>query len=130
MHPGGSREEKMENMEICNISKVSKTVPNSVQTSSELVLRYFFEKKMASTHWRVETWKNSKKKRKKLKLSEMSRNVTNRVQTCYEVIFFEIIMPCRVEKWRKMKKKQTFEISKVSKNVPKSVQTCFELVLR
>ena len=61
----------------------------------------------------------------------MSRNVTNRVQTCYEVIFFEIIMPCRVEKWRKMKKKnQTFEISKVSKNVPKSVQTCFELVLR
>ena len=60
----------------------------------------------------------------------MSKNVPNRVQTCYEVIFFEIIMPCRVEKWRKMKKKSDFWNFNVSKNVPKSVQTRFELVLR
>ena len=51
-------------MENFNFSKVSKTVPNSVQTCSELVLRYFFRKGMAILHWRVEIWKNSKINRK------------------------------------------------------------------
>ena len=35
----------------------------------------------------------------------MTKNVPNSAQTCYEVIFFEIIMPCRVEKWKKMQNK-------------------------
>ena len=79
---------KMENMENFNISKVSETDPNSVQISSELVLRYFFRKEMASTHWRVATWNTSKNNRKKIKFSEMSKNVPNSVQTCYQVIFW------------------------------------------
>ena len=43
---------------------------------------------MASTHWRVETWINSKKNRKYFSFSKMSKSVPNSVQTCYEVIFW------------------------------------------
>ena len=52
---------RLEKMENFNISKVSKTVPNIVQTCSEPVLRYFFRKKVASAPWRVEAWKKLKK---------------------------------------------------------------------
>ena len=43
------------------ISKVSKNVPESVQTSFEIVLRWFFRKNMPSAPCRVKTWKNTKK---------------------------------------------------------------------
>ena len=56
---------------------MSKTVPNSVQTCCEIVLRYFFRKEMASLHWRVEIWKNSNTNRKK---KQIFRNVQKRTQ--------------------------------------------------
>ena len=65
------------------ISKVSKNVPESVQTSFEIVLRWFFRKKMPSATWWVETWKNSKK-RKTFNFSKCPKNVPKSNQTCFE----------------------------------------------
>ena len=121
---------KMENMENFNISKVSETDPNSVQISSELVLRYFFRKEMASTHWRVATWNTSKNNRKK---NQIFRNVQKRTQQCSNMLPGDFLKSSCSE-WSKIgikwKQNRKFEISEVSKNVPKSLQTCFELVLR
>ena len=105
--PWGFERRKMENMENFNLSKVSETVPNSVQTSSEIVLRYFFRKEMASTHWRVETWKNSKK----IENISVFQKCPKTYPTVFKHVtmwFFEIIMPCRVENWNKMKTKSKF----------------------
>ena len=63
VHPRGSKLGKIrkKNRKKIENSKVSKNFPKSVQTSFELVLRWFFRRKLPSAPWRVETWKNSKK---------------------------------------------------------------------
>ena len=78
-------------------------VPNSVQTSSELVLRYFFRKEMASTHWRVETWKNSKKNRKK---NQIFRNVQNRTQQSSNMLRSVVFWNHHALQGRKMEKNE------------------------
>ena len=95
---------KMENMENFNISKVCETDPNSVQISSELVLRYFFEKK-----WLVHTGGS------RLEILQKIIEKKSNFQKCpktYPTVFkhvtrwfFEIIMLWRVENWNKMKTK-------------------------
>ena len=94
---------KMENMENFNISKVSETVPNSVQISSELVLRYFFRKEMASTHWRVATWKTSKKNRKEI---QIFRNVQKRTQQCSNMLRGDFFWNHHALQGRKMEKNE------------------------
>ena len=102
MHPGGSREEKMENMEIFNISKVSKTVPNSVQTSSELVLRYFFEKK-----WLVHTGGSRLEKiQKKTKKIKTFRNVQKRNQQSSNMLRGDFFWNHHALQGRKMEKNE------------------------
>ena len=63
VHPRWSKLGKFrkKNRKKFEISKVSKNVPESVQTSFEIVLRWFFGKNMPSAPWRVKTWKNTRK---------------------------------------------------------------------
>ena len=122
---------KMENMENFNISKVSETVPNSVQISSELVLRYFFRKEMASTHWRVATWKTSKKNRKEI---QIFRNVQKRTQQCSNMLRGDFFWNHHALQGRKMEKNERkiglLKFEKCPKTFLKSPNmfwTCFEV---
>ena len=112
---------RLEKMENFNISKVSKTVPNIVQTCSEPVLRYFFRKKVASAPWRVEAWKKLKKN-KSSKFSKFSKNVPkNIVWACFAWLFRrKKALPSEPWRLKKMhKNRKDFKNSKSRKTLSK-----------
>ena len=114
---------RLEKMENFNISKVSKTVPNIVQTCSEPVLRYFFQKKVASAPWRVEAWKKLKKKTKVRNFQNSPKTFPkNIVWECFDWFFRRKklcpVHPGDSKKFHRNRKE--FKFSKTRKTFPKA----------